>query len=86
MFLTISSPLGIGPNHFSARLNAFDAFIFPAITGLLFAALRNLYISQVVVDLPFVPVIPIVGEFFQWVGGFVNDIQEGAATLKSIGR
>jgi len=30
--------------------------------------------------------IPVVGEFFQWVGGFVNDIQEGAATLKSIGR
>ena len=30
--------------------------------------------------------IPVVGEFFQWVGGFVTDIQEGAATLKSIGR
>ncbi len=30
--------------------------------------------------------IPVVGEFFQWVGGFVKDIQEGAATLKSIGR
>ncbi len=30
--------------------------------------------------------IPVVGEFFQWVGGFVSDIQEGATTLKSIGR
>jgi len=30
--------------------------------------------------------IPVVGEFFQWVGGFVKDIQSGAETLKSIGR
>ncbi|MCF7845938.1 MAG: DUF5665 domain-containing protein [Candidatus Peribacteraceae bacterium] len=30
--------------------------------------------------------LPWVGEFFQWVGGFVKDVQEGAATLKSIGR
>lgn len=30
--------------------------------------------------------LPIVGEFFQGVGSFVNDIQEGATTLKSLGR
>lgn len=29
--------------------------------------------------------LPIVGEFFQGVGNFVNDLQEGASTLKSLG-
>jgi hypothetical protein len=30
--------------------------------------------------------IPVVGEFFQEVGGFVQSIQAGAETLKGIGR
>lgn len=30
--------------------------------------------------------IPVVGEFFQEVGGFIQNIQESAATLKGLGR
>ncbi|MFH0776434.1 MAG: DUF5665 domain-containing protein [Patescibacteria group bacterium] len=30
--------------------------------------------------------VPVVGQFFQSVGGFLKDIQAGASTLKSLGR